>query len=63
MPNKCCVPLCRGNYKGGPKISVSAFPKDQDLSAQWVRSIKRQDFSPTVNTVVSTYTFLIMLLT
>jgi hypothetical protein len=42
MPFRCCAPNCRGNYPGGPKVSLFNFPKDKDLKARWVQAIKRQ---------------------
>ena len=53
MPDKCCVPLCNGNYKGGPKVSVFGFPQEQELKKKWINSIKRKDFVPNTRSKVS----------
>ncbi|KAJ3634925.1 hypothetical protein MTP99_007866 [Tenebrio molitor] len=57
MPFRCCAPNCRGNYPGGPKVSLFNFPKDKDLKARWVQAIKRQgengkSFVPTASSKV-----------
>ena len=57
MPDKCCVPECRGNYHNtkdhiGEKVSVFKFPDDPDLRAKWIRMIPRKDYEITRNTVV-----------
>jgi len=41
MPEKCCVPGCRGNYQATAeceeeKVSVFRFPKDPELRAKWI---------------------------
>ncbi|XP_035223029.1 THAP domain-containing protein 6-like [Stegodyphus dumicola] len=46
MPGRCCVPLCKGNYPTGPKVSVFSFPKNEDLKREWLSAIQRKDFSP-----------------
>lgn len=53
MPNKCCVPRCRGNYKNGSKVRIFRFPKDEELRQKWIRAIPRENFLPTENTRVS----------
>ncbi|XP_077552654.1 uncharacterized protein LOC144167173 [Haemaphysalis longicornis] len=39
---RCCVPKCRGNYYGGPKVRVFFIPKD-GRKAKWIRAIRRDD--------------------
>ncbi|XP_075728956.1 uncharacterized protein LOC142771366 [Rhipicephalus microplus] len=39
---RCCVPSCRGNYDGGPKVRLFSFPKD-DRRIEWKRAIRRED--------------------
>ncbi|XP_075737454.1 uncharacterized protein LOC142777036 [Rhipicephalus microplus] len=39
---RCCVPNCRGNYDGGPKVRLFSFPKD-DRRIKWKRAIRRED--------------------
>ncbi|XP_045139057.1 uncharacterized protein LOC123520642 [Portunus trituberculatus] len=46
MPSRCCVPLCKGNYPTGPKVAVFSFPRDEELSGEWIRAIKRDNFTP-----------------
>ena len=46
MPYKCCVPFCRRNYVGGPKVHAFSFPLDKELSKKWVYAIHREDFTP-----------------
>ena len=57
MPEKCCVPGCRGNYEGTAehdqeKVSVFRFPKDPELRAKWIRLIPRQNLLVHDKTVV-----------
>ncbi|KAH9383528.1 hypothetical protein HPB48_025100 [Haemaphysalis longicornis] len=52
MPNKCCVPRCRGNYKNGSKVRIFRFPKDEELRQKWIRAIPRENYLPTENTRV-----------
>ncbi|XP_045102505.1 THAP domain-containing protein 1 B-like [Portunus trituberculatus] len=52
MPYKCCVPLCKGNYKSGPKVCLFSFPKEKKLARAWLHAIKRTDFTPTKYTKV-----------
>ncbi|KAG0702582.1 hypothetical protein GWK47_025061 [Chionoecetes opilio] len=47
MPSMCCVPYCTGNYRKGPRVSIFSFPRDEVLAGQWLRSIKRDNFTPT----------------
>jgi hypothetical protein len=44
MVYKCCVPNCRGNYAGGPKVNVFSFPSDENVHATWIRAIHRKYF-------------------
>ncbi|XP_077485587.1 uncharacterized protein LOC144096152 [Amblyomma americanum] len=46
MPEDCCVPRCRGNYDGGERVRVFAFPSDEARRAEWIRAIRRADFTP-----------------
>ncbi|XP_045122193.1 uncharacterized protein LOC123510818 isoform X2 [Portunus trituberculatus] len=50
MPYKCCVPLCKGNYKSGPKVCLFSFPKEEKLARAWLHAIKQADSTPTKNT-------------
>ncbi|KAG0701622.1 THAP domain-containing protein 4 [Chionoecetes opilio] len=52
MPSMCCVPNCNGNYKKGPRVSIFCFPRDKVLASQWLRAIKRDNFSPTASSRV-----------
>ena len=57
MPLNCCVPGCRGNYRGTKehpeeKVSVFRFPNDSELRAKWIRMIPRENLQVTENTVV-----------
>ncbi|KAG0715201.1 THAP domain-containing protein 1 [Chionoecetes opilio] len=47
MPFMCCVAYCNGKYRKGPRVSVFSFPRDKVLAGQWLRSIKRNNFTPT----------------
>ncbi|KAG0724082.1 hypothetical protein GWK47_041395 [Chionoecetes opilio] len=49
MPSLCCVPNCNGNYRKGPRVSIFSFPRDKVLASQWLRSIKRGNFTPTAS--------------
>ncbi|KAH6948210.1 hypothetical protein HPB50_023184 [Hyalomma asiaticum] len=40
---RCCVPMCRGNYDGGPKVRLFSFPSDQKRKAEWQRAVRRDD--------------------
>ena len=46
------MPGCRGNYDGGEKVSVFAFPSDQTRRNLWLSKIPRADFQPTAQSVV-----------
>ncbi|XP_077558528.1 uncharacterized protein LOC144174001 isoform X2 [Haemaphysalis longicornis] len=50
MPDKCCVPKCRGNYASENKVHIFKFPKEEDLRQAWLRAIPRE------NLVVTEYT-------
>lgn len=50
MPDKCCVPHCRGNYKSGPKVRAFRFPQNEEVRKAWISAIPRK------NLVVSQYT-------
>ena len=57
MPDKCCVPNCRGNYLGTKehteeKVSVFGFPTDPERRAKWVRMIPREGLEVNDRTVV-----------
>ena len=57
MPEKCCVPGCRGNHQATAeheevKVSVFRFPKDPDLRAKWIRLIPRANLQINDKTVV-----------
>ncbi|XP_049269985.1 uncharacterized protein LOC125757833 [Rhipicephalus sanguineus] len=39
---RCCVPNCRGNYDGVPKVRLFSFPKDH-RRIKWKRAIRRED--------------------
>ncbi|KAH6933417.1 hypothetical protein HPB50_014795 [Hyalomma asiaticum] len=39
---RSCVPNCRGNYDGGPKVRLFSFPKDH-CRTKWKRAICRED--------------------
>lgn len=55
MPSRCCVPLCRGNYPNGPKVSVFGFPKDEIMKKQWLAAIQRKSFIPNTNSKVGSH--------
>ena len=52
MPNRCCVPGCRGNYDDGNRVSVFIFPKESSLREKWIKAIHREDFNPAPRSVV-----------
>ena len=52
MPFKCCVPQCKGNYKGGPRVTVFGFPQDKSLKQKWIHDIKK-NFVPSKTSKVS----------
>ena len=46
MVNKCCVPLCDGNYlkksnNGESKVSVYRLPKSEEEKLRWIKAIPR----------------------
>lgn len=58
MPRKCCVPGCTSNY--GDKSSyttVFRFPKDERTRQKWIRSIHRENFQPSKQSVVCIHHF------
>lgn len=52
MPNKCCVPGCKGNYNPNQKVPVFSFPRDSELRRKWTCAIPRKDFVPSNHTKV-----------
>lgn len=57
MPQKCCVPNCRGNYRktkehAEENVSVFRFPKDPEIRAKWIRMIPREGLEVGDKTVV-----------
>ena len=63
MPDKCCVPNCRGNYVktktyAEEKVSVFGFPLDPERRAKWVRMIPREGLEVNDRTVVCEKHFL-----
>lgn len=53
MPDHCCIPECRSNYKGTNEyVSVFQFPKDEEIKKLWCRKIPRADFKPGKRAVV-----------
>lgn len=57
MPQKCCVPNCRGNYDktkeyAEDKVSVFRFPSDPELRTKWLRKIPREGLEVNDRTVV-----------
>jgi hypothetical protein len=48
MPNSCCVPGCKSNYKNNADpISVFRFPTDEERKKLWMKKINREGFEPT----------------
>lgn len=62
MPNRCCVPLCKGNYPNGPTVSVFSFPNNEKLKQEWLKQIQRKNFHPTKGSKVRLIIFLMFLL-
>ena len=50
---KCCVPQCKGNYKGDPRVIVFGFAQDESLKQKWIHATKRKDFVPSKTRKVS----------
>lgn len=59
MPDKCCVPNCKGNFKTGPKVSVFGFPGNAELKQKWIHAIKRKEFFPSQRSKVMLFDFCI----
>ena len=53
MPSPCVVPKCKGNYKNGPKVHCFSFPKSKYLFDKWKHAIKRENFTPSPLSKVS----------
>lgn len=53
MHNTFAVPICRWNYKTGPKVHVFEFPKDVELSKKWLKAIKRDGYTRNRNSTMS----------
>ena len=53
MPFKFCVPQCKENYKGGPRVPVFGFPQDKSLKQKRIHAIKRKKFVPSKTSKVS----------
>ncbi|XP_077558526.1 uncharacterized protein LOC144174000 [Haemaphysalis longicornis] len=52
MPDKCCVPQCRGNYTSDTKVHVFRFPRDDELRKAWIQAIPRENLVITQHTRV-----------
>lgn len=52
MPNHCCVVGCRSNYNKTPYVSAFRFPRDEALRQLWLQKIAREDFKPSLRSVV-----------
>ena len=53
MGFKCCVPLCKSNYKtSDTKVSIYRFPVDIDEKKRWIKAIPRSNLVVNKNTVV-----------
>ena len=52
MPRKCCVPLCKANYKTGEPATTFRFPKNEEQKISWQKAIPRLNLTVTKNTVV-----------
>ncbi|XP_022519890.2 uncharacterized protein LOC111190408 [Astyanax mexicanus] len=48
----CCVPLCTSSSRYNAEISFHKFPVDAAVRAKWLTKIRRDKFTPTVNTRV-----------
>ncbi|KAK0134860.1 THAP domain-containing protein 2 [Merluccius polli] len=48
----CCVPQCTNSSRYNKMISFHSFPVDPAVRAEWLRRIRRDNFSPTKNTRV-----------
>ena len=51
MPRKCCVPLCKSNYKTGESVTAFRFPSYVEQTQLWKTAIPR-NWNITSNTVV-----------
>jgi len=58
MPQKCCVPGCRGNYSKSDKVSAFHFPSDIERRRLWISKIPRADFEPSSYSVVCAVHFI-----
>ena len=54
MSYRCIVTNFTGNYKNDPKVHVFSFPEDE-LTDVWIRTIERENFSPTKFSRVSNF--------
>uniref|UniRef100_G3MTB3 THAP-type domain-containing protein n=1 Tax=Amblyomma maculatum TaxID=34609 RepID=G3MTB3_AMBMU len=53
MPGSCCAPNCKSNYDvKGPRVRVYRFPRDQKKRAAWTKALARENFTPSLHTVV-----------
>ena len=46
MLSPCVVPKCKGNYTNGPRVHCFSFPKSKHLFDKWKHAIKRENFTP-----------------
>ena len=53
MPSPRVVPKCKGNYTNGPRIHCFSFPKSKHLFHKWKHAIKRENFTPSPFSKVS----------
>ncbi|PSN39010.1 hypothetical protein C0J52_14032 [Blattella germanica] len=53
MPDKCCVPGCRGNYESEKDtVSVFKIPTEEPFRSIWLKSIPRKGWVPGKRAVV-----------
>lgn len=53
MPDKCCAPGCRSNYKNsGAYVSVFKFLTDPECQQLWLKEIPREDLAVTKHTMI-----------
>lgn len=56
MPG-CCVPFCNNRSGGERTYSFHRFPAAKEKRQQWLKMIRRDDFTPTANTRVCSWHF------
>ncbi|CAH1381999.1 unnamed protein product, partial [Tenebrio molitor] len=52
MVKSCAAFKCSNRYSKDKSVSFHRFPANKNLKAQWIRAIRRENFTPTYHSVI-----------